>query len=108
MELNKLRLTFLFDFNTPFLISPKGEKISQNSFLRGGRLGRGLVDEMNIHRNNIMDYKLRSYLIYFLVMLSIVISSCKSGHSDLSNKPLFSLLDKKHTHIDFVNQVDYT
>jgi len=37
-----------------------------------------------------------------------MISSCKSRHTDLINNPLFSLLDPKHTHIDFINQLEYT
>jgi enediyne biosynthesis protein E4 len=34
--------------------------------------------------------------------------ACKSVHSDDSTPPLFSLLDKKQTHIDFINQLEYT
>jgi hypothetical protein len=43
-------------------------------------------------------------------MLSIIIlsSSCNSGKSKLSETPLFSLLDSKQTHIDFINKVEYS
>jgi len=45
-----------------------------------------------------------------LLMLSIIIlsSSCNSGKSKLSETPLFSLLDSKQTHIDFINKVEYS
>lgn len=42
-----------------------------------------------------------------ILLISVLISSCKSGRSDLS-KPLFTLLDSKQTNIDFINQVEYT
>jgi hypothetical protein len=42
------------------------------------------------------------------VTIIILVSSCKPGQSDKSGHPLFSLLDKKQTHIDFINQVEYT
>lgn len=38
----------------------------------------------------------------------VCISSCNSEHSGIANKTLFTLLDKKHTHIDFINQLEYT
>ncbi len=43
-------------------------------------------------------------------MLSIIIlsSSCHTSKSKLSEAPLFSLLNEKHTHIDFINRVEYT
>jgi hypothetical protein len=34
--------------------------------------------------------------------------SCKTAHNEQSQKPLFSLLDKKQTHIDFENKLEYT
>lgn len=37
-----------------------------------------------------------------------MIWSCDREHNGLTNKPLFSLLDKKHTHISFQNQLEYT
>jgi hypothetical protein len=42
-----------------------------------------------------------------ILLISVLVSSCKSGRSDLS-KPLFTLLDSKQTNIDFINQVEYT
>ena len=42
------------------------------------------------------------------MIIHILMFSCKTGHSDLSHSPMFSLLDKKKTHIGFLNQVDYT
>jgi enediyne biosynthesis protein E4 len=44
-------------------------------------------------------------VIYFL---SFLVSSCGSGKKELQDKHLFSLLSEKQTHIDFINQVDYT
>jgi hypothetical protein len=34
--------------------------------------------------------------------------SCTSRHTGKGNKPLFTLLDEKQTHIKFINQVEYT
>jgi enediyne biosynthesis protein E4 len=48
-----------------------------------------------------------SRLIGFLYVI-LSISSCNSEHSNNSNKPLFSLLDKKQTHINFENKLEYT
>lgn len=45
---------------------------------------------------------------YTIIGLLIVIPSCKSPDSVRTEKPLFSLLDSKQTHIDFINKVDYT
>jgi hypothetical protein len=42
-----------------------------------------------------------------IVLISVLVFSCKSGGSDLS-EPLFTLLDSKHTNIDFINKVEYT
>jgi hypothetical protein len=42
-----------------------------------------------------------------ILLISVLVFSCKSGRSDLS-KPLFTLLDSKHTNIDFINDVEYT
>jgi hypothetical protein len=47
-------------------------------------------------------------MILMVLTIPILSSSCRSSHSDQTHAPLFSLLDKKRTHIDFVNQVDYT
>ena len=56
-----------------------------------------------------MDYlKIRVSFTWVIVMISLTMFSCKTRHSGPDNNPLFSLLDKKQTHIDFVNQVDYT
>lgn len=43
-----------------------------------------------------------------ILIISVLAFSCKYRRSDLSVSPLFTLLDKKHTHIDFLNQVEYT
>jgi hypothetical protein len=43
-----------------------------------------------------------------IVSIIILVGSCKSGHSGLSEAPLFSLLDEKQTHIDFLNHLEYT
>jgi hypothetical protein len=60
-----------------------------------------------------LDYKLkylrfRNWSGIAIVLISVLVFSCKSGSSDLSEAPLFSLLDEKHTHIDFINRVEYT
>jgi hypothetical protein len=52
--------------------------------------------------------KIRDSLTWAIIVIFILIWSCRTSHSDQTHTPLFSLLDKKHTHIDFVNQVDYT
>jgi enediyne biosynthesis protein E4 len=43
-----------------------------------------------------------------VLLLSVLAVSCKTGQSNSNEKPLFTLLDKKHTHIDFINQLTYT
>ena len=43
-----------------------------------------------------------------LLLISVLVNSCDSGRSDLSSIPLFTILDAKHTHIDFINNVEYT
>lgn len=43
-----------------------------------------------------------------ILILSVLTVSCKTDHSVSKQKPLFTLLDKKQTHIDFINQLDYT
>jgi enediyne biosynthesis protein E4 len=56
-----------------------------------------------------MDYqKIRGSVTWAVMTISILMWSCKTDHSDLSHKPLFSLLNKKKTHIGFLNQLDYT
>ena len=41
-------------------------------------------------------------------MISFLMWSCHKGQSHPDQVLLFSLLDKKHTHISFLNQVEYT
>jgi len=43
-----------------------------------------------------------------LVLISILVCSCHTRLFDKGKRPLFSLLDSKHTHINFVNQLEYT
>jgi len=43
-----------------------------------------------------------------ILILSVLSVSCKTDHSVSKQKALFTLLDKKQTHIDFINQLDYT
>jgi hypothetical protein len=45
---------------------------------------------------------------WLILLLSVLIFSCKNGQTDSSQKPLFTLLDEKHTNINFVNRVEYT
>ena len=55
-----------------------------------------------------IDLRLKDCLFFPVLAIIISISSCKTIHSDSDRTPLFSLLDKKQTHIGFLNQVDYT
>jgi len=50
----------------------------------------------------------RYWLVGIIVPIIILAGSCKSGRSDKSVAPLFSLLDEKQTHIDFINNLEYT
>jgi len=43
-----------------------------------------------------------------MLILSVLAVSCKTNHSDSKQKPLFTLLDKKQTHIDFENKLEST
>ncbi|OFY69864.1 MAG: hypothetical protein A2Y71_16640 [Bacteroidetes bacterium RBG_13_42_15] len=43
-----------------------------------------------------------------MIPIIILANSCKSGSSVLSETPLFTILDSKHTHIDFINKVEYS
>jgi hypothetical protein len=43
-----------------------------------------------------------------MLIISVLAVSCKSNHSVSNQKPLFTLLNKKHTHIDFENKLEYT
>jgi hypothetical protein len=55
-----------------------------------------------------IDLKFRYLLTFLSLTICALMSFCKTTHSDKINTSLFTLLDKKQTHIDFVNQVDYT
>jgi enediyne biosynthesis protein E4 len=50
----------------------------------------------------------KGYLFFWPLLFVIVTSSCKTNHSVSNQKPLFTLLDKKQTHIDFVNKLEST
>ena len=50
----------------------------------------------------------RSLIVYSSLVIFVFLSSCNSRHSDLTNKPLFTLLDSKQTNIDFVNKLEFT
>jgi len=50
----------------------------------------------------------RCSLIEGIVLISILVCSCKTGRPDLAKTPLFSLLDGKQTNIDFINKLEYT
>ena len=43
-----------------------------------------------------------------MIPIIILANSCKSGSSVLSETPLFTILDSKQTHIDFINKVEYS
>jgi hypothetical protein len=42
------------------------------------------------------------------LLFSLLVFSCVGKQSDNQNDPLFTLLETKHTHIGFVNQLEYT
>ncbi|MDP3003045.1 MAG: VCBS repeat-containing protein, partial [Bacteroidales bacterium] len=50
----------------------------------------------------------RGSLAWLMLLISILEWSCDTVRSDFVHTPLFSLLDKKQTHIGFLNQVKYT
>ena len=41
-------------------------------------------------------------------MISLFVNSCKTGEPDIVQTPLFSLLSRENTHVEFLNQVKYT
>ncbi len=47
-------------------------------------------------------------IILFLLMICISLISCRNDQSGSTQKPLFSVLSKKRTGIDFVNQLEYS
>lgn len=52
---------------------------------------------------------MRNRVLFAGVMIvTILAGSCRTRLSDSGSKPLFSLIDKRHTHIDFVNHLEYT
>jgi hypothetical protein len=51
---------------------------------------------------------LSRFVLCLLIFISALLSSCSSCHSDFAQKPLFTLLDKKQTHIDFENKLEVT
>ncbi len=70
---------------------------------------------MRLNMTRISNWLLHSisYLIFrslsadLILIISIFTFSCKSGQNPQFT-PLFSLLDGKQTHINFINRVDYT
>ena len=56
-----------------------------------------------------MDYQsFKGLSIGVILLISLLVCSCKKGQSDFVQAPLFSLLDEEKTHIGFLNQVEYT
>lgn len=56
-----------------------------------------------------MDYfRFKNIMIFMVLTITILIFSCRTSHSDQTHAPLFTLLDKKKTHIDFVNKLEST
>ncbi len=53
-------------------------------------------------------FRSKSSLTVIMLLIFTFGWSCKKRQSDLFKSPLFSLLDAKHTQIDFINQVEYT
>ena len=50
----------------------------------------------------------KGFILYLSIFCLIASSSCKTEHSNSNHKPLFTLLDKKQTHINFANKLEYT
>lgn len=48
------------------------------------------------------------WLIILFTPLILLTYSCRSGKSDVPDHTLFSLMDRSHTRIGFINKVDYT
>jgi hypothetical protein len=97
----------LFNYPLPNLLQ-RGKEQNKSSRFAGQERGS---NESKLFRGilNNMDYlKIRVSFTWVIVMISLMMFSCKTRHSGSDNAPLFSLLDKKQTHIGFVNQVDYT
>jgi hypothetical protein len=57
---------------------------------------------------NMVYLRFRGLLALLMLLIYSLIWSCKTGSSDANQPPLFSLLDAKHTHIGFINKVEYT
>jgi hypothetical protein len=56
-----------------------------------------------------MDYlRSKCWTVGVIILLFGLMLSCNSERSAFHKRQLFSLLDSKHTHIDFFNQVEYT
>ena len=56
-----------------------------------------------------MDYlRSKCWTVGVIILLFGLMLSCNSERSAFHKRQLFSLLDSKHTHIDFLNQVEYT
>ncbi len=56
-----------------------------------------------------MDYQIfKGLSIGAMLLISLLVCSCKKGQSDFVQTPLFSLLDEKKTGVSFLNQVEYT
>jgi enediyne biosynthesis protein E4 len=58
--------------------------------------------------NRMASLKDKAFSISTIILICIITLSCGRRHSDSSQKKRFSLLDKKQTHIDFINQLEYT
>src|SRR5512136_2637178 len=46
--------------------------------------------------------------VYIILMISILVCSCRKKNQNSVHPPLFSLPGEKRTRIDFINQVEYT
>lgn len=56
-----------------------------------------------------MNYsKINDSLKWIVIIMTLLLSSCKTAPINSEKTPLFSLLDKKQTHIGFVNKLEYT
>ena len=55
-----------------------------------------------------LEHSHKGLSIGIILLIFLLMGSCDTGQSDYVQTPLFSLLDEKQTHIDFVNQVEYT
>jgi hypothetical protein len=98
----------LFYYSLPSL--PPQVKEQNPSFPPWGKQERGFKKRKFLEELFCLKIylKFRQSFTLTIVIISLLMSSCHSGYKNQGEKPLFTLLDKKHTHIDFENKLEYT